>query len=396
MTETEFPSWSRLPVDLQHQYFEHARAEYLKCKRILLEQAKKLMEYKKLLEFKPLPEGDAWKSWRIAAVDGSYSPKLSERVGARFGVYQAGCLVFNGDELSDERYISGERVEEQRGDPELTNYVVRLLCTKLERETALSCLEKDKADLVLVDGALFGFRIGLSRRGVRSHEIDVEGFRTVENLADYVLDRTIELLRSGKVFGVIKRVRTAALDGYVLYRFRSQEKCLGANDKAILASMMPSGSWFAYEWLPGFSLGDFVSFNLLMEACRRQQGTPDSVLKNVQGSRAAAIKEALKCDLSDIQTSRYYVRAFAEAPPFCIEAKPGIDLTNVLEYFSANCNRATGLPFPIDLVDENISVPEGFTREFMEEVEANLIRDEEMKGIDLSSYFTSINPQKEE
>jgi hypothetical protein len=68
----------------------------------------------------------------------------------------------------------------------------------------------------------------------------------------------------------------------------------------------------------------------------------------------------------------------------------------VLEYFGANCNPATGLPFPIDLVDENVSVPERFTREFMEEIEANLIHDGEMKGIDLSNFFMSINPQKEE
>jgi hypothetical protein len=159
---------------------------------------------------------------------------------------------------------------------------------------------------------------------------------------------------------------------------------------------MPSGSWFAYEWLPDFSLGDFDSFSRFMGVYSGEPGTPDSVLRKARASVTAAIRGNLECDPLDILTSRYYVRAFAEAPPFCFEAKPGIDATKVLEYFNANCNPATGLPFPIDLVDANVSVPEGFTREFMEEIEANLIRDGEMKGIDLSNFFMSINPQKEE
>ena len=414
---TEYSAWSRLPIDLQHQYFDHARVEYLKCKGQLLERAKKLREYHKLLKFQPLPKGDAWKSWRIAAVDGSYSPTLSERVGARFGVYQAGYMIFNGDELSHEHYESGELAEEQRGDPELTRRIVRLLCNKLEREAALKCLEEDKADLILIDGSLFAFRIGLSATGVRSHPINDERFKTIGDLANYIRDMTFDLLRSGKVFGVIKRVRQAALDGYVFYRLMSQEmtgkiylapqlreaaeelkrkKCIGTNDKAILASMMPSHSWFAYEWLPAFSSGDFDSFNRFTGAYDKEPGTPDDVLGRAKDFLAAATKRNLQCNPSDIRTSRYYIRAFAEAPPFCFETKPGVDVTNVLQYFSANCNPATGLPFPIDLVDENVSVPERFTREFMEEVEANLIRDKEMDGIDLSNYFMSINPQKEE
>jgi len=415
---TEYPAWSRLPVDLQHQYFEHARTEYLRCKDRLIEQAKKLREYKKLLKLEALPKGDAWKNWRIAAVDGSYSPNLSERVGARFGVYQAGYLIFNGDELSFEQYDSGKLSEEQQGDPEITRRIVRLLCNKLEREAALKCLKDDRADLVLIDGSLFAFRIGLSASGVRSYPIDVEGFETIGDLANYVRDITFELLRSGKVIGIIKRVRTAALDGYVLYSSMRHEminvsslalnlrreaireikrrKCIGTNDKAVLASIMSSNSWFAYERLPYFSLGGFDSFNRFIGECDKEPGSPDDVLKRAKEFLAAAVKRNLQCDPSEIKTSRYYVKVFAEAPPFCIEAKPQTDITEVLQYFSANCNPATGLPFPIDLVDENISVPEGFTREFMEEVEANLIRDEEMEGVDLSNFFMSINPQKEE
>ena len=57
---------------------------------------------------------------------------------------------------------------------------------------------------------------------------------------------------------------------------------------------------------------------------------------------------------------------------------------------------ATGLPFPLDLVDENVSLPENLTREFVEEVEALLIKDKELNKISLQNHFLSINPQKEE
>lgn len=65
----------------------------------------------------------------------------------------------------------------------------------------------------------------------------------------------------------------------------------------------------------------------------------------------------------------------------------------MLAYFQANPNPVTGLPFPIDLIDQNVSLPRGFTKEF---VEALLIRDRELDGFDLSNYFMYINPQMEE
>lgn len=54
----------------------------------------------------------------------------------------------------------------------------------------------------------------------------------------------------------------------------------------------------------------------------------------------------------------------------------------------------TGLPFPIDLIDENVLLPRGFTKEFVEEVEALLIQDKALDKVDLSNYFSYLNPQK--
>ncbi|MDQ1281295.1 MAG: hypothetical protein QG670_2560 [Thermoproteota archaeon] len=79
-------------------------------------------------------------------------------MGARYGVCCAGSLIFRGDTLIAEKYGSGRISEEQVGDPEATSEILSLLSTKLERELALECLEKENVDLLLIDGAFFGFR----------------------------------------------------------------------------------------------------------------------------------------------------------------------------------------------------------------------------------------------
>ena len=59
------PDWLKLPVTLQHQFFEHAETEAQRTKGLLLEEKKKLDEIRKLLSFKPIPRDDSWKDWRI-------------------------------------------------------------------------------------------------------------------------------------------------------------------------------------------------------------------------------------------------------------------------------------------------------------------------------------------
>jgi len=93
---------------------------------------------------------------------------------------------------------------------------------------------------------------------------------------------------------------------------------------------------------------------------------------------------------------RYFIRC-CEAPPFCLEVPAGVDLGVVLPYLMSVHNPATGLPLPIDLIDENVTLPDGLSREFVEEVEATLLRDSGGLSEDvLMEWFSSINPQKEE
>lgn len=399
--EEKVTDWSRLPVDLQHQFFEHAREEAEKHKRKLIEQGAKLERFSRLLRFEPVPEDDRWRGWRIAGVDGSYSPATSERIGARYGAYCAGYMIFDGDDFVDEGYWSGKLSHDQLGDPELTLRVLSLLSINLEREIALRCLEENGVDLLLMDGSFFGFRTKLGM--IRREEIDVGGFKTVGELTDHIRDLTFRLLDSGRVVGVIKRVRINAFDGWNVYTNRGEEHRVNRNDRAILASIMPPMHWFAYHWLFGSPTALFTYGRLsglrgdeIAKALESGMGMVD-VYRRYERLVELDIKRNLRCSASQVmKTARYYIRCDASAPPMCFEAHKDVDVGPLVAYFQANHNPATGLPFPIDLIDENVSLPQGFTKEFVEEVESLLIGDPELDRFDLSNYFMSINPQKEE
>jgi poly(3-hydroxyalkanoate) synthetase len=80
----------------------------------------------------------------------------------------------------------------------------------------------------------------------------------------------------------------------------------------------------------------------------------------------------------------------------CIEVKAGTDVSKLLPYLMARHNSATGLPLPLDMIDQNVGLPRGFTREFVDEIEANLVRDSELDKFDLQNHFAHLNPQKAE
>ena len=123
----------------------------------------------------------------------------------------------------------------------------------------------------------------------------------------------------------------------------------------------------------------------------------DYFLKQAQSTVEKRMERDLGGRLKEIsQNARHVYRACSATPPFCFEAHRDMKVEAVLSYFKQNCNPATGLPFPIDLVDQNVSLPRRFTKEFVEEVEALLIKDPEMGKVNLANHFMSINPQKEE
>jgi len=392
------PDWLKLPVRLQHQFFEHAAAEAWRTKKLLLEQKKKLEEIGRHLSFKPIPEDDSWRNWRVAVVDGSESPVMSERVGGRFGTYSAGYHIFQEMELVEEEYFSGYMTDDQVGSREASQKVLELLTTELEREAALKCLEKS-VDLIIIDGPFFGFRPRC--RIVAEKDMTALRPRKGSDLVKRLVEMSQELLDCGKAVGIVKRIETAAIDGWTILRTGNRDLALSRNDKDILASFMKLGESFSYEEHFG-SPDTFNYLSRLAWAFGRFYTTEggrsmESIYRACKGDVERNIRREINCDPSQIlRTTRFFVRCSYPAPPFAIEVKPGMAIEPLLAFCQATCNKATGLPLALDLIDQDVGIPRGFTREFVEEVEATLARDPDLDKFELETRFSSSNPQKRE
>jgi hypothetical protein len=393
----EFPDWVKIPSQMQYQFFELAEKQAENIKAKLLRDKETLTEIGRLLKFERIPENDEWKEWRIAVVDGSDSPIMSERIGGRFGTYGATYHIFQGLDLVEEEYFSGNFSDFQVGDPEVSKKLLSLLTVEIEREIALSCLQKN-VDLVIIDGSFFGFRPRC--RLVHNHEVPIEEFENGAELARHIRDITIKLLGSEKVVGIIKRIQTSAIDGWMIYQKGDDSMRLNRNDKEILSSLIKEGAWFSYEK----AFGDPVLFNYytrLALAYRRYAINPkrsmESIFEACKGEVDRNVRRDLLCKPEDIfKTARHYVRCCYPAPPFCFETPINFKLNSLLAFFNASCNKATGLPVQLDLTDQDITIPAGFTREFVEEIEARLAKDHSLDKYELENHFASLNPQKQE
>lgn len=389
-----FADWVKIPVVVQHQFFELATKEAEAAKRKLLADAIKIEKLGKHLKFSEAPRSDAWRDWTIACVDGSDSPMLSERIGARYGTYAAGYMTFEQGALKEEDFKSGYISHQQVGDPDVTKKVLDLLMVKLEREIALDLAPH--VDVVLIDGSFFGWRTGCSQ--IRGEAISVEGYKTAGELINHIRDTTLQLLETRKAVGVIKRVRTAALDGWVAYT-QSERNCIDRNDRAILGRLMTPSTWFAYHWL--FENPEAYNYYTYIRRVLRENPHLDkaSIMRKAKERYEGSVASDLNCNPDKFKTARYYHRTTSAAPPFSFEIRKDMPhLETLPAYFQApeNYNTATGLPFPIDLIDQNVSLPAGFTKEFVEEIEAQLVRDPTLNKFDLANSFGRLNPQKEE
>jgi hypothetical protein len=391
------PDWLKLPVTLQHQFFEHAALEAERTKKLLLEEKKKLDEIRKLLTLRQIAKDDAWKKWRIAFIDGSDSPIMSERVGGRFGTFSAGYHIFQDMELLEEEYFSNYVTDPQVGNREASQKVLELLTTELEREAALKCLGKN-VDLIVIDGPFFGFRPRC--RIVAEMNVAVPMQRKGSDLVKHIVEMSLKLLDSRKTVAVVKRVQTAAIDGWIIRKLGTRALALSRNDKDILASFMKQGEFFSYE--EHFGSYDAIYYlSRLAWAFERfypaESGSIESIYQACRRDVERGVRQDLNCDPNQIlATTRYFVRSSYPAPPFALEANPGTDVSQILAFCQATCNAATGLPLALDLIDQDVGIPRGFTQEFVEEIEATLARDPELDKFELETRFSSLNPQKKE
>jgi len=393
----EFPEWVKIPTQMQYQFFDLAEKQAENIKAKLLKDKEKLSNLRRRLRFHRIPENDEWKNWRIAVVDGSDSPVMSERMGGRFGTYGATYHIFEGLDLVEEEYFSGDYSGFQIGDPEASMKMLTLLTAKLERETALSCLKRN-VDLIIIDGSFFGFRPRC--RIIHNQTVPYGEFENGAELVKYTRDITIKLLESRKAVGIIKRVQTSAIDGWTIHKNGNDSLQLNRNDKEILSSLIEEGEWFSYET----AFEDPTIFNYytrLALAYTRYSADPkrniESIFKASKGDVDRNIRRDLLCEPEHIlKAARHYIRCTYPAPPFCFETPIDFNINPVLAYFKASCNKATGLPISLDLTDQDITIPAGFTREFVEEIEARLTKDPELDKYEIENHFGSLNPQKQE
>lgn len=400
MEVKETPEWLKLPIQLQHQFFQHANEEAERCKKRLLERIKKINELRRYIRTEPIEDSDEWRRWRISVVDGSNSPSMSERLGSRFGTYCAGYMIFEGEDFVEEEYRAGIFIHDQIGSQDVTQKFLHMFRCKLEREVALYCLKEKDVDYVLIDGSFYGFRVDAQL--INNEPLDMYGYGSGMELTEDVRDITWELLKSKRVIGIIKRTRTSALDGWLLYLHGNEDHCIDVNDKYVMSILLPIKHWFSYEWL----FGSPISFNFYNEFRRvyryivlyeKKNVTMDEIYEATKRKLSRSIKETLGIGMDMfLQTARHYIRC-CSAPPFEFEVHKEMDVKPILSYFKGSHNPATGLPWALDLIDENISLPKGFNREFVEEIEARLIRDPEVSNkLALQEYFSYLNPQKAE
>lgn len=429
--EEEKPSaLSKLPGRLQLDFFEMADEAARQAAERMRRERERLRRLREVLKFRKIPEADFGKL-RIGAVDGSSSPTFSERLGYRIGVYTACYMVFEGEEIisdgDDESMEAGYMMADQTGNILQTRKILSLLMTARERKLALKCLEKYDVDLILVDGAFYGFRTrcsevkrcDLETMGVEFSE-DVD-YRTGWDLIRDVLEKTRQLVRSGRAVGVVKRLRTAAIDGWLLSREWRLEDTFNRNDRSILRSLMPPGRYFDYrdlleeDWsylhYNGLKTwyGEIMRIaakknlsgrELRMEAMKhvdkklRTQIRTDLCPPNIREDEAKLCEEEVFREV--VGVPRIHARLSPYAAPICLELGEDVDLNLALAYAMKSANEATGIPFPIDLVDDSISVDRMLAKEFADEIEARLLLNPQLTSEEVEARLEPLNPQKEE
>lgn len=385
----ELIEWIKLPQDLQHRFFELTEEEANKLTDVIQQLDIQLKELSKGLQsyIHKIPISN--KTSIVAAIDGSRSLRLSERLGIRYGVFSTGAIFLKGTEKKEEVFEAGVFKRKQALSLDKSKFLFNLLTIHAERKMALKVL--DKCDLLILDGSFYGFIHGaylMKRSGL---------YGDYENkILKEVFEATELLRKSGKAIGVIKRSHTRAIGGYFAIKDR-KNPFTTIIDKLILSTFMPKRTIFNYQELIG---------NELVQVYTRL-----ATLASIGWSEGDLMEEAEKRIFIPFETlglekegfkkmRRMQVRFYEDMPPCEIEYPSSLNEDKLLEIFGQEnfFNEATNLPMALDLIDNMVSLPIRFTEEFTSEIEGRVI---EMitknKGNQeiIKTFFTLLNPQKQ-
>ncbi len=415
------PDFLKIPRPLQERFYAAAEEEARILANQIIEFPSRVEEISGVIKagIKNVERNDAWRDFMIGVVDGSDLPAVNERIGLRYGLYSVAYKLFKGlDPVDRGEWIYGDRISGSIGmQKEFFLKILDLLTTYYERYTANSLL--GEVDLLMVDGSFFGYRTGCStvKRDKLNWRDNLTGstFKTVYDLIARINELTIRLIESGKAFGVIKRVATMAIDGYICYKYGPQ-KGIELSDRSVLSIFLRQGEVFDYDEIfgPDMRFDALTWYRGISRESSWRKKTPSEILKEAvsriklqlvtdltpySGRRAGlqsyAGKEVVEAARS---TKRVFVKTWEDVPPICVEfpSKMPKELRSaVLSYVLSTANPDTGLPLPLDLVDDLVSLPRGLGREFVNEIEAELLRMGFGKE-SLAAIFARYNPQKDE
>lgn len=390
----EFLEWIKLPQDLQHKFFELAGQEAARLTETIQRLNLGLKELKDRLQsyIHRLPTSSEIST--VAAVDGSRSPRLNERLGVRYGVFTSGAVILKGFEEREQTFGAGVFKRNQAFSADKSKYFFDLLATHTERKMALEVL--DRCDLLILDGSFYGFIYYV----LRMKKSGMLG-ESEERILRETVEATETLKKSGKVIGVIKRSRTRAIGGYLTLKGDLDNLFTTTLDKLILTILMPEKSYFSYEELLGEGLVQ-VYTRIARVAARL---TPESQTR--EDLMAEAEKEILiPFDVLGLGRDllkglkRLQVKFSKELPPCEVEYPSTIGEAELLKVLGQRSffNEATNLPIALDLVDSMVGLPSKFTEEFVSEVEGRVLEaavKNRQSQETVKTFFTLLNPQKQ-
>lgn len=382
----EIPEWIKLPVNLQHEFFKLAEKEAQEIIGIIkeIDSNLKIIRDKVLPHIKPVPDQE--KMSIIAAVDGSRSPKLSERLGVRYGVFTYGAVYLQGRERMDERLEARVFKARQGISRAECRYVFPLLMTYFERKMALEALEK--CNLLFIDGSFYSFiypALDMKKRGF------LEGR---EHIIKEIFSITEKLRESRKVLGVIKRSQTKALGGYLVLEI-GENPFITILDKHILSLLMPQRTFFEYRSILG-EKSTTIYTGIARLARKMEVNDPQRLIKEAE-EKAYKPLETLKLSKEGfMEMRRAHIRFYDGLPPCEIEYPSTLDIREVLAERNL-FSEVTNLPVTVDLIDNLTNISSKFTEEFVSEIEGRVLEALAKNGESLNSiksFFSFLNPQK--
>jgi hypothetical protein len=384
MSEIE---WIKLPQDLQHKFFEIAESESKKAAETIERLQKELKGLTELVSKHSRKFETGEERFRVAAVDSSKSPRMSQRLGIRYGVFSVGVTYLDKEGKKDE-FEAGIFKRKQALAQEESEFMFDIQTVFEERKVAKKALEN--SDFVIIDGTFYGFlytALKMMEQGYyQQHHKDV---------VERTYELTNELVESRRVIGVIKRSRTRALGGYMFLKAKNST-FVSVIDKLILSMILGKDTLFEYKDILGEK--PVPLYSQIAALVNRGKKVDDYV----EESRIKTYRpfEKLSLDSSRYnELRRIQVRAFEHMPPCEIEF-PDKMQKDVMLLISQNkfFNEGTNLPMALDLVDSSVNLSAGFADEFTDEVQSRLIEmfDRENKNKDIARFFFSLmNPQKE-